>query len=355
MDNEKNEKIINASNVGESDVMVTENIVADIIQPFIPLFNIVNRIVEDLFVIYENVIFNRRICAAILDRFEVLQQGVSSLRRKKDENEKKFSDQKYYISWIRLTDVMEDIKIFAKEVTQQSVFQKYSNVQAIKETYDKHIQEFEAACKDLNFLNAIFSEEQREQENKLISEDVNILRYVMNELNDDIKNIVIHIKTIDYSEILDPDNGPDNIRGSNKTVVKKIYRGRNVACKQVQNIDNLKIQAERSILNLFRVCSNVIYFYGLSYTKDHIRLMIFEWASYGNLKEFYTKFDISWTTKLRFIRDIFHGLYFVYSCGILHHDVRYENILITENHDAKISNFGMTRKFNGEKLCQIHT
>ncbi|CAG8575333.1 7129_t:CDS:2 [Diversispora eburnea] len=171
---------------------------------------------------------------------------------------------------------MKNIKDFVNEVTDISMIRNYWSVNTIVEIYNKHIQEFEAACKDLYF-STILSEEKREQANKQILEDANMLGNVMNELNDDTKNIVEKISTnltlingfvIEYSELKDPDRGFVNIRGSNNT------------------------------------------------------------ASYGNLKEFYTKFDILWTTKLQ--------IYLVAFILCIAPEYFITTSVITE---AKISNF----------------
>ncbi|RHZ63284.1 hypothetical protein Glove_330g118 [Diversispora epigaea] len=325
--------LVNASSIVSDDAIL----------PFVPLFDTVGKVMESLYTIYDNAKYNKKMCEALLDRIEVVGQATRSLKRRKQENAAKFSSNKYYHAWVRLTHVLGSIKKFAEDITQQSVFQKHLNANAVKVAYDKNIKEFEDVCKDLQFSVYMFPEEQKEEENKQILNELNLLGW------DELKNISLNVPvpTIEYSEFKDPDCGLDNIRGSNKTVIKKIYRGIDVACKQDQNIKNLKIQAEWSIL--LNKCPKIIYFYGLLCEGDQNGSMVFEWASYGNLKEFYTKFDIPWTTKLQFTRDIFSGLYFMHNSGILHHDVRCENILITENHEAKISNFEISRSFDGKE------
>ncbi|CAG8439057.1 4373_t:CDS:2 [Diversispora eburnea] len=361
-------------------------IVGDAIQPFLPLFGTVTNVVDGLYTTYDNAKCNKKICLALIDRVEIVQHAVKSLARKQQENEENFRKQTYYRSWIRFVNVLKTIKKFADEISQQSVFQKFLNANAVKDAFDKNINEFEAVCKDLHFTVAMYSEEQKEQESKQVSEDINILGRVMNDIKEDMKNVLKEINllssnveqlkvqsakrgatsnvenplndqykvpSIEDYELTDPDGGPDNVRGTKKTVIKKIYRGLEVACKKVQNIEknqtaeSQKIQTELAILNLLGRCPKIILFHGLSEV-DQNSVMVLEWASNGNLKELYTKYDIAWPTKLQFIRDIFNGLYFMHRSGILHHDIRCENILITENYDAKISNFEMSRLFQDE-------
>ncbi|RHZ75108.1 hypothetical protein Glove_217g221 [Diversispora epigaea] len=227
--------------------------------------------------------------------------------------------------------MLKTIKKFADDISQQSVLQKFLNANTVKKAFDKNINEFEAACKDLHFTLAIYSGEQKEQENVQVLENINILERAMNETKEDMKNVLsplndeYKVPSIEDQELTDLDSEPDNVRGSNKTVVKKIFRGLEVAWK----------------------CPKIISFFGLSEV-DQNSVMVFEWASNGNLKDLYTIYEITWTTKLKFIRDIFNGLFFMHRSGILHHDIRCENILITRDFDAKISNFKMSRLTQGE-------
>ncbi|RHZ49006.1 hypothetical protein Glove_535g16 [Diversispora epigaea] len=361
-------------------------IVGDAIQPFLPLFSTVTSVVDGLYTTYDNAKCNKKICLALIDRVEIVQQAVKSLVRKQQENEENFRNQAYYRSWIRFVNVLKTIKKFADEISQQTVFQKFVNANTVKEAFDKNINEFEAVCKDLHFSLAMYSEEKREQENAQVLEDINILGRAMNDIKEDMKNVLKEISLLSSNveqlkvqsakrgatsnvenplndeykvplikdnELTDPDGGPDNVRGSNKTVIKKIFRGLEVACKKVQNIEknetaeSQKIQTELVILRLLGKCPKIISFLGLS-DVDQNSVMVFEWASNGNLKELYTEYEIAWPTKLQFIRDIFNGLLFMHRSGILHHDIRCENILITENYDAKISNFEMSRLTQGE-------
>ncbi|RGB40259.1 kinase-like domain-containing protein [Rhizophagus diaphanus] len=82
--------------------------------------------------------------------------------------------------------------------------------------------------------------------------------------------------------------------------------------------------------------------------------LVSEWAEYGNLREYYTnykdRFDIR--LKLRLSLDIAHGLNFLRSKEIVHHDIRAENILITLHETAKLANFKLSRYVTTKTLRQ---
>ncbi|RHZ90111.1 hypothetical protein Glove_8g21 [Diversispora epigaea] len=354
------------------------SIVCDAIEPFVPLFGTVERVIESLNTIYDNAKCNKKMCGALIERIGIVEHATKSLKRKKQENSAKFRKKEYYLAWVRFTNVLKNINDFAKDVTQQTVFQKYLNANVVKEAYDKNIKEFEAACGDLQFsfdISNIISEEQREEENKQILDELDLLSLAMSEVSDGMKNISqqinilseqlnsqklnsgeIKVLTVEDHELTDPETKPGNVRGSQKTIVKRIFRkAYQVACKKIQAIEknetagSRSIQTQLVILGLLGKCPNIITFYGLSKIEldDY---MVFEWAEHGNLKEVYEKFSIPLPTKFQFISNIFKGLYFIFNSGVYHHDVRCENILVTQNLDVKISNFEMSREIHAVSM-----
>ncbi|CAG8497204.1 1540_t:CDS:2 [Diversispora eburnea] len=318
---------------------------SDVIDKFVPLFGIVDQVIKSLNTIYENAKYNKIMCLGLIDRIEVAEQATKSLRRKRQENAKKFSDEKYYRAWVRFTNILKNIKDFAEDVTQLSMFRKYLNTNAVKEAYDKNIKEFEDVCKDLH-LSVFISVEQREWNEKYFATD----KYSIGTKK--LNSGEIKVPYVKSSELTDPKTKPGNVRGSERSIVKRNYRGTlDVACKKVQAIEknstakSRSIQTQLVILDLLGKCPYIITFYGLSEI-DKIDYMIFEWAEHGSLKEVYEKSSIPLPTKLQFISNIFKGLFFISNSGVLHHDVRCENILVTENCDVnvKISNFEMSRQ-----------
>ncbi|CAG8443961.1 6766_t:CDS:2 [Dentiscutata heterogama] len=342
--------------------------VGDAITPFIPLFTMVANVLKQMLDIYDNAKCNEKICAALLDRVEIAQTAVKSLQRKYQANEKNFRNQDYYHAWVRFVNVLENIRKFAKEVTQLTYYQKFINANAVKEAFEKNIKEFEEVCGDLNFTMAMYNAEQREIEAQNVAEDLEILKKSMDDMKDEIKaeirlaiteismdkmglTLIEEYKapSVDPKELQDPFSSKDNVRGTNKTVRKKIFRGMEVACKKVTLVKgnygpfdhaNLKKQQNElaALLKLF-FCPYIINFYGISYIENS-EVMIYDWAPYSNLREMYSKYDIDWPTKLRFARDIFNGLVFMHQFSLYHHDVRCENILVTHGFEPKISNLG---------------
>jgi len=98
-----------------------------------------------------------------------------------------------------------------------------------------------------------------------------------------------------------------------------------------------------NILKRLKDSKNIIEFLGLAEEGDMMYL-VYEWAEYGTLLDYYTNYgQLPWSKKIEFAVDIARGLCFLQAVNILHHDIRSENILITEHHQAKIANFANSR------------
>jgi serine/threonine protein kinase len=74
-------------------------------------------------------------------------------------------------------------------------------------------------------------------------------------------------------------------------------------------------------------------------------ILVLEYASNGNLMEFLilNHHEITWPTSLRISQDIASGLSSLHGCGVIHADLKPENVLIMEIEDrpvAKICDFG---------------
>jgi serine/threonine protein kinase len=75
--------------------------------------------------------------------------------------------------------------------------------------------------------------------------------------------------------------------------------------------------------------------------------MIVEWAHYGSLRDTYEAYDIPWTRKLHIATDICRAITFLESVEIYHHDLRCENVMITNHLEPKLANFEYARSTGG--------
>ncbi|RIB15463.1 kinase-like domain-containing protein [Gigaspora rosea] len=153
---------------------------------------------------------------------------------------------------------------------------------------------------------------------------------------------------IDSSELSDPMT--QNIRGK---VFKMTYKSLiEVACKPIDGQN----ENELAILGKLGLSPQILKFYGHSLINNS-KVMIFEWAERGNLRELYEKHDIPWTRKIQITKDILLGLLFLRTVNVYHHDVRCENVLVLRDLSVKLGNFGCAREVDGNSrnLSQLAT
>ncbi|CAG8495090.1 23565_t:CDS:2 [Gigaspora margarita] len=159
-----------------------------------------------------------------------------------------------------------------------------------------------------------------------------------------------------YLTDIDSDEKPIKAvaNSSNIMVVKKFYTKNaiTVSCETViieqKEFQSQKKQGYLAILGKLRECPNILKFFGVSTLKDSSTLrehevLVFEWADMGNLKEVYEKYDIPWKTKISIAIDICRGITFLNSIDIFHHDIRCENVKMTNRLEPKLANFYFAR------------
>jgi serine/threonine protein kinase len=96
--------------------------------------------------------------------------------------------------------------------------------------------------------------------------------------------------------------------------------------------------------------SNIIKMYGYFDDTKRVYIMM-EYASRGDV---YTEGE-QWSEQKTstYIRDIAHALMHCHSKGIIHRDVKPENILLTKENIVKLCDFGWSVQTNGEKVSKL--
>ncbi|CAB4492588.1 kinase-like protein [Rhizophagus irregularis] len=154
-------------------------------------------------------------------------------------------------------------------------------------------------------------------------------------------NINIQVDKVDEqddikaSELRDPPKYVPTRMGSRVRIQKKIYKSMEVACKPIPDYISPVAQV---LLKKLRACPYIIEFHGLSKIATE-RVMIFEWAELGTLRDVYQNNKIDWEAKISIARDICRGLVFLQSVKISHYDIRCENVLVNKDMQPKLCNF----------------
>ncbi|GBB84099.1 hypothetical protein RclHR1_10730002 [Rhizophagus clarus] len=363
---------------------------ADSITPFIPLISVATTLISEVISIYQTAEYNKKIISALYDRTKLAEFAVDTLQRRKKYYEDNFKRQDWYDAFNRFVDVLKDIKTFAKEISTIRGYQKYLKSYSIKDKFQELSTKYDVVMKDLNFTMAISNEEQRRYDNDCLMEDVAEMKEFFKKIdggivdNNQTMNTVIEElrlmrmslesgkgpetkpKQITQSELMDP-SIPDesDCRGSVKKVVRKCYRTTiNVACvpfvlNESEPEERKKKDKQLAILSKLSECTNILKFYGLT-NLDGINHLVVEWAQYGNLRDTYEAYDIPWTRKIHIAADICRAITFLHSAEIYHHDLRCENVMLTDHLEPKLAKFdyargqGASTSYIGDMMKIIH-
>ncbi|CAB4412844.1 unnamed protein product [Rhizophagus irregularis] len=367
--------------------------ICSIIYPYLPLIAAVASLTQQTVKAYKSAQYNKKTCAALIERVQAAEIAVQALNRRKQENESKFRKQSYYISFEKFVAILREIRTFVQDVTHLSGYRKFNSSDHIKVMFQQLIIDFDNIVGDLQLSMVNANDEERRIDIEILQEDMFEMTAFLEKIeggvttfDKKISNVFEHILTlknkssergfnpiinkIDSNELFEPIDSQGKVVNKYK-IHKKRYRGQDVACKIIDEYDQFnkndqpwmkskletslnKVRAELAILSNLGKCDYIINFYGLC-EMDGNTLGVFGWTENGNLKELYEKFDIGLSRKLKIALNICRGITFLHGCHILHHDIRCENILITKNLEPKISNFKYSRALhdNATHVTQI--
>jgi hypothetical protein len=246
---------------------------------------------------YESAQYNKKSCAALIQRVQDAKLAVQVLKRRQQENEKNFRDQAYYISFEKFVAILREIKGFIQDVTHLSGYRKFISSGAIRERFQQLIQEFDGVVNDLKLAMVIANEDERKKDVDILLEDIEEMTKFLEKIeggvttiDKKISNVLEHIltlkgkssekdfnptiNTIEPNELMEPANHQSATATRNKHKLhKKRYRGLDVACKiinednksdKAESIPN-RIHAELAILSNLGKCDYIINFYRWKY------------------------------------------------------------------------------------------
>ncbi|ELP90172.1 protein serine/threonine kinase, putative [Entamoeba invadens IP1] len=145
------------------------------------------------------------------------------------------------------------------------------------------------------------------------------------------------------------------------------FHGNEVAIKKMKQMEGVgnsqceidEFEAEVSMLDKFR-SENIVFFYGAVFIPDKI-CMVTEYAKYGSLRNLMkSKSEIVFDLKLKILKDSTKGIQYLHRNGIVHRDIKPDNILIFSLDsnvvvNAKLTDFGSSRNINMLKANMTFT
>ncbi|XP_072522443.1 NUAK family SNF1-like kinase 2 [Salminus brasiliensis] len=148
-------------------------------------------------------------------------------------------------------------------------------------------------------------------------------------------------------------------KGTYGKVKKAVERsGRMVAIKSIRK-ENIKDEQDLThIRREIEIMSSlnhpyIVSIYEVFENKDKI-VIVMEYASRGDLFDYITERQISEKEARHFFRQIVSAVHYCHRNGIVHRDLKLENILLDENGDVKIADFGLSNLYGRDEYLQTY-
>jgi serine/threonine protein kinase len=133
-------------------------------------------------------------------------------------------------------------------------------------------------------------------------------------------------------------------------LAREILTNREVAIKKLISKDK---NEQDSIIHEIQIVSKFyhpnIVTYHHHFWSDGALYLVMEYCSGGSLRSKINDAKITETEKLKWTETIASALAFVHSKSIIHHDIKPDNILFTEEGEIKLSDFGLANKYGGTR------
>jgi len=110
------------------------------------------------------------------------------------------------------------------------------------------------------------------------------------------------------------------------------------------NVSDINQSIEWEISRISSVSNpGVVQFYGIYKERDESFFIIMEYCSNGTLQSYLKKNNVSWDQRIQWSLEIAEGLNYLHKQGIIHRDLKAENILLTKSYSAKLADLGVAQ------------
>ncbi|KAK1410892.1 hypothetical protein QVD17_37434 [Tagetes erecta] len=202
-----------------------------------------------------------------------------------------------------------------------------------------------------------------------ISLKVEFLEISLSEINEATNNFSkCHIGSGGYADVYKAELHVIDIQSLSKIKVKCIAElpkiKKTVAIKKFKDrVDEQAKQGFEAEIKLLTSCKHPNIISLLGYSKEHdVLVLVYEFAINGSLASYFEsnskKVNLTWAQRLQICLDTANGINYLHSDmkgkeEIIHRDIKSDNILLDENLNAKVADFGLS-KFRPTKKVETY-
>ncbi|CAG8507979.1 1830_t:CDS:2 [Paraglomus occultum] len=316
-------------------------------------------ILETVLAIAQNADHNVRTCNVFRDRIVIAQHTLGKYKKEELEHNP---------ALITYTKVLKDIEEFVKKITDAKGFKKYWKAMTVKEDAAGLLDRFDQAIQDLG-LNTTAD---ISKDISIINDDIKQMQKYMEMVQtgivgldgklDTVTELVVRlqnsIKTGEVEQSVlasvslkaetikqDTAGFTDSAIASDlKTVVWNHQLAFQKDMGYVTDVELKEVEKDVAILKQLQACKNIITLYGVFKIDTRLHLLM-EHAQYGYLYDHMqvNHSNMDWSLRYSIALGIVQGVCFMHEIGLLHHDLRAQNILLAEHYTPKITNFHSAR------------
>ncbi|CAI5756522.1 unnamed protein product [Candida verbasci] len=143
-----------------------------------------------------------------------------------------------------------------------------------------------------------------------------------------------------------------------------VYKATNLKTNQIIAIKQIRLEQDQDVavlmgeIDLLKILKhpNIVKYHGFVKTSDSLNILL-EYCAGGSLRQLYKKNNsgLAEMQIVNYTKQVIQGLAYLHDQGVVHRDVKAANVLLTENGDVKLADFGVATKVNNSHFTLVGT
>ncbi|CAD1808554.1 unnamed protein product [Candida parapsilosis] len=143
-----------------------------------------------------------------------------------------------------------------------------------------------------------------------------------------------------------------------------VYKAKNLATGRIVAIKQIRLEQDQNVgvlmgeIGLLKILkhANIVKYHGFVKTSTTLNVIL-EYCGGGSLRQLYKKrkSGLPEVEIVKYVKEILAGLNYLHEQGVVHRDVKAANVLLTDNGEVKLADFGVASKVNSQHYTVVGT